>query len=499
MREVIAAGYYGVSAAAGAFTVAFNVPNLVRALFADAALQAAFVPVFTELLEKGERREAFRIASTLFYIMLLVLGCITGLFILFAPVVMPLFAPDFSDATMDLTIGLSRVLFPIVLLLGLTGLFVGMLNSFDHFEVPAISPLFWNVAIIACIVGLVPVFPEGDAIYAYAIGVVVGTVIQMLMPLPLVIKKSEGERMWRSFDWRNPQVYRVLMLMIPVTIGLGLINFNLAINNYFASFISDGAPAAIDKAFRVYMLPQGMFSVAIATVLFPTLSRFATRGDIAGMRHTVANGVRQMFLLLLPAAAASAVLAEPIIRLLYQRDAFRPQDTELVANALLWFSLSLPFSGINLLYTRTFFALKRPWFTTALAVGSLLLNVALAALLYEPYGISGIVMATVASTIAMAFAQAGVLRGQLERLEGRETLWAIARITLATALLAAVAYGVWYGLDAALGTSLWAQIVSLAASTAIGIAVYAAAVYALRIDEAHQIASLIGGRFRRSR
>ncbi|MBJ7348927.1 MAG: hypothetical protein JHC87_10200, partial [Thermoleophilaceae bacterium] len=204
VREMIAARVYGAGLVADAFTIAFNIPNLVRALFADAALQAAFVPVFSDLLDKGDRREAFRVASTMFYIMFLVLGFITGAFILFAPWIMPIFAPGSDAAQQDLIVGLSRALFPIVMLLGITGLFVGILNSFDHFEIPAISPLFWNVTIIAAILGLVPVMPTGNEIYAYAIGVVAGTIVQMLMPLPLVLKKSKGEHMWRTFDWRNP-------------------------------------------------------------------------------------------------------------------------------------------------------------------------------------------------------------------------------------------------------------------------------------------------------
>ncbi len=499
VREVIAAKYYGVGPAAGAFTVAFNVPNLVRALFADAALQAAFVPVFTELLEKGERREAFRVASTLFYLILLVLGFITGLFIVLAPVVMPLFAPGFPVDQTDLMVALSRILIPIVLLLGLTGLFVGMLNSFDHFAVPAISPLFWNLAIIGAIVGLVPVFPSDEGIYAYAIGVLIGTVIQMLMPLPLVIKKSEGEKMWSTFDWRNPYIRKVLVLMVPVTIGLGLINFNLAINNYFGSFVSEGAPAAIDKAFRVYMLPQGMISVAIATVLFPTLSRYAARNDVDGLRHTMANGVRQMFMLMLPAAVASAVLAEPIVRLLYERGAFSATDTVTVGNALLWFSFSLPFSGVSLLFTRTFFALKRPWFTTALALGNLFFNAALAALLYQPYGVSGIVIATAASTVAMTIAQAWFLRGPLRHVEARATASAIARMALACVALAGVSYGMWHLLETVLGSELWAQVAALSLSLTAGGLVYGAMVWAMRIPEAQQLASLIAGRFRSSR
>lgn len=490
IREVVAANAYGVTPAMSAFTIAFNVPNLVRSLFADAALQAAFVPVFTELLEKGDRREAFRVASTLFFLILIGLGAVTAIFILLAPAIIPLFISG-DQVPVGLTVSLSRVLFPIVLLLGLTGLIVGMLNAFDHFEVPAISPLFWNIAIIAAIVGLVPVMPEGDEIYAYAIGILAGTVIQLLMPLPWLRGRGQGERLRFAFDWRSPHVRRVLVLMMPVTIGLGLINFNLAINNFFGSAVSGEAPAAIDKAFRVYMLPQGMFSVAIATILFPTLSRFAARKDLNGIRASMGNGVRQVALLLLPAAVLSCVLAEPVVRLLFERGEFNADDTDLVAEALFWFSFSLPFSGASLLFTRTFFALQRPWFTTGLAAGNIAVNIVLAWVLYEPFGVAGIVFATVIATAGMTIAQALYLRGLLGGIEGRALLDASMRMSVAAALLGITAYFGWAVLDSALGRSLFGQMIAVGGGLIAGIVVYAATTLMLRVPEAAQIRDLI--------
>src|SRR5947199_1155048 len=182
-----------------AFTIAFQVPNLVRSLFADAALQAAFVPVFTEQLEKRSRAEAFRVASALVFVIAIGVGALTAMFVLLAPVLMPLFAPGFGSGLTDLTVRLSQLLFPIVLLLALSGLVVGVLNSFEHFSVPAIAPLFWNLAIIATLVILIPHLHGTDRIYAYAVGVLVGTVIQLLLPLPWL--RATGFRLTRSFDW----------------------------------------------------------------------------------------------------------------------------------------------------------------------------------------------------------------------------------------------------------------------------------------------------------
>jgi putative peptidoglycan lipid II flippase len=490
-REVVAAKYFGVSAAMSAFTIAFQVPNLVRALFADSALQGAFVPVFTELLEKGERKEAFRVASSLFFLICLVLGAVTALFILLADPIMSLFMPGFKDQPElhDLTIALSRLMFPIVLLLALSGLVVGMLNSFDHFAVPALAPVAWNLVIIGCLVGLVPVLPEDDEIYAYAIGILAGTVVQFLLPLPWL--RGRGGHLSFTLDWRDERVLRVLKLMLPVTIALGLINLSLLINSLFGTLVSDQAPAAIDKAFRIYQLPQGLFSISIATIMFPTLSRFAARGARDDLRRTMGNGVRQICLLLIPSAVAMAVLAEPIIRLVYQRGAFGPEATDLTSTALVWWSISLPFQGVSLLFSRTFFSLQRPWATTALAGLNLVVNASLAAALYGPFEIAGIVLGTVVGTVVMCVAQGWLLRGDLNGIEGRRTLGAAAKMLAAAALLGAVAYGVWYGLDEALGRSLIAQIVSVGTGLVAGFGAYAAAVWAMRLPEALQIKRLL--------
>src|SRR5207244_58413 len=224
---------------------------------------------------------------------------LTALFIVVAPWSIGLFGDPGGDR--QLAIGLSRVLFPIVALLGVSGIVVGILNSYERFSVPALSPVFWNLAIIA---GLVLGVPRAHTIdtklYIYAGSILVGTVIQVLLPMPW-LRGFDG-RLHVLIDWRDPAVWRVLKLMLPVTLGLELINFNAVVDSIFASRLIDPAlaPTAIDKAFRLYMLPQGIFSVAITTVLFPSLARLAARGDRAGFRHTLGLGLRHIPFLLIP-------------------------------------------------------------------------------------------------------------------------------------------------------------------------------------------------------
>ena len=498
LREIVFAKYFGTSGTASAYTIASLVPNLVANLFAQSALSAAFVPVFTDLLAKGQRREALGLASTLFWIMLIGLGAITAFFVLAAGLIMPLFiGPKFSPELNDLTVGLSQVLFPVVLLLGLNGLLVGILQSYDHFTIPAISPAVWNVVIIVLLVVLAPHFHGKDEIYAYAIGILAATGVQLSMAFGALGRIDFRLRF--HIDWHDPRIKRVFMLMLPVTIGLGIVNLDQLINSAFGSLVSEQAPRAIDNAFRVYMLPQGMFSVAVATVLFPTLSRMASSRDAGAMRRAVGNGMRQINLLLIPAAAFMIVLPNPIVRLLFQRGQFNRESTHLVSIALFWFAFSLPFGGLNLLLTRTFFAVQRPWIPTSLAAMNIVVDIIVSVALYKPLGIAGLVIGTVAANVVMTALQLRRLRAGLNgRLEGAQTTMITARIAVASALLAGASWVVWKLLDELLGGSLAAQIVSVGGAGAAGLFVYVRSVLAMHVPEAHQVHRLIASQFGRA-
>jgi putative peptidoglycan lipid II flippase len=489
IRESVSAYYFGSQGRINAFTVAFQIPNLVRALVADAALSGAFVPVFSELLEKGDRKRAWRVASTLFWLLLLGLGGLTALFIVLAPYVLRVFGDPGGDP--DLAVGLSRVLFPIVVLLGLTGIVVGILNTHDHFAVPALTPVFWNVAII---VGLVIGVPTQDGesgkLYVYAVSIVIGTLIQLLLPLPW-LRGLDG-RLRVVVDWRDPAVRRFFVLLVPVTVGLGLINVNAVIDTLFASRLIDPslAPTAIDKAFRLYMLPQGMFSVAVATVLFPALARLAARGDVDRFRETVALGVGQIAFLLVPAAAVSAALAEPIVRIVYQRGEFTPAQTTVVAAALAAFSLGLVFNGWMLMLNRAFFSLQSNWLPTLVALANLGLNAALDAALY-PVGVWGIPLATSLVNLAGAAALAYALRGRLGRLGISAIASSLGRVVVASGIATGVGYPIWWAMDDALGRSFAGQLVSLGVALGLAGASYVAVCRVLGVPELESLRNLV--------
>jgi putative peptidoglycan lipid II flippase len=481
VREIVAAYYFGVAGRINAFTVAFQIPNLVRALVADAALSGAFVPVFSELLEKGERARAWRVASTIFWLVLLLTSALTALFVLAAPLVIGLFGDPGGD--LDLAVALSQLLFPIVILLGLYGVVVGILNTYDHFTVPALTPVAWNLVIVLGLVLGVPAADGEDAeLYVYAGSIVLATLLQLLLPLPW-LRGLDG-RLRVALDWRDPAVRRFFTLMLPVTLALGLINVNTVIGTLFASRLLDPelAPAAIDKAFRLYMLPQGMFSVAVATVLFPALSRLAARGDMRAFGRTLDLGLRQIAFLLVPAGVASAVLAEPIVRLVYERGEFTPDQTPVVAGALAAFSLGLVFNGWMLMLNRAYYGLQANWAPTLVALGNLALNALLNLALYR-VGVWGIPLATSIANLAGAAALLILLRPRIDGVDANQTGSALIRILAAAAVLAGVAYGVWLGLDEVLGRSLAAQIVSVGGGLAAGGVAYLGACRALGVRE----------------
>jgi putative peptidoglycan lipid II flippase len=315
-----------------------------------------------------------------------------------------------------------------------------------------------------------------------------GTIVQLAIPawdLRNTPFDLSLPRLREAF--KSPDVRRVVVLMLPVMLTIGLLNFNLLVNSLFGTLVSTEGPAAIDKAFRLYILPQGLTVVALTVVLYPTLSRYASRGEIGRLRDTLGNGMRQVIVLTVPAMAALLVLSEPIVRLIYQRGEFDSAQTVLVASALFWLSLSLPFNGLLTMQNRTFFSMQEPWLPALFAAVNLALTAGISAALYEPYGIAGIMFATTAASAISTLLQSVVLRKRLSGLEVMRLLSVSLRVLIASALLAGISWEIWNLLEGALGTGLGAQILSVGLALGVGGAVYIGAVLAMRVPEAHQL------------
>ncbi|MGH2841979.1 MAG: murein biosynthesis integral membrane protein MurJ [Solirubrobacteraceae bacterium] len=495
VRESLAGNYFGTSKAMSAFTIASLIPNLMSNLFAQSALSAAFVPVFTDLLQQGRRREAFRLATTLFWIVMIVLGAITAIGVVLSGLILPLFTGGSFDG--DLAGALAQIMFPVVLALGLTGVLTGILQSYDEFSIPALAPVLWNIVILVGLVALHNSFGRGNGIYAYAVAWLVAAVVQFFLVASAL--RRIDYRLSLRIEWQDPRIRQVFTLMLPVTIGLGILNLDALLNSIMGALVrtaQPGAgPSAIRYAFLLYMLPQGIFSVAVATVLFPTLSRQAARAAAPEMRHSIGNGMRQIMLLLIPAAAGLIVLARPITRLVFMRGQFGLVSLDLTSEALFWFAFSLPFAGLNLLLTRTFFALQRPWLPTRLAAINIAVDIIVSVGLYKPLGIAGLVIGTATANVVMFLLQFRRLRSGFNGyLEEDQSLMIAIRLLLASILTAVVARVVWSLINSAAGASIPGQIVSVGAAVLAALGFYVWLISHMRIPEWGQIEAMVAGR-----
>ena len=372
-----------------------------------------------------------------------------------------------------------RIVAPTILVLGLAGVVTGVLFAHERFVMPAVVSIVWNVVIIA----FVGVWHSSWGVPALAVGILVGTVVELVLLVLAVRALDEPLRV--NLHFGDDQFRRVLALMVPVSITLGILNFNALIDMYFAQYVDSRAAARIIYAFRLYSLPQGIFAVTIGTVLFPSLSRFAARHDTDGFRRTISTGVRQMVFVSLPFFAWFTVLAVPIVQVVFQRRAFSAEDTAAVAPVLAAFALGLTFANVNMMFNRGFQSMQRPWLPLYVGLVNLALNAVLDWVLLGPLGATGIALATSLVSIFNSVVLAYLLRGHIGRAEGtRIGMTAVKTVICAGALavVAAVAWRAVEGLGFADG-GFWTVLAALFVTVAASGATYFAAARLLRMEE----------------
>lgn len=478
-REVLVAAVYGVDPQYNTLISVSVIPNLVQQLFADAALSAAFVPVFTALLVAGRRERAFELGAELLGFMLVVVGgTVAVLFVLAGPVAQAVF-PELTASAEGAALAaeLLRILLPSVLFLAIAGVMSGVLYSLERFTMPAVVSIVWNLTIIAAILTL----QERLGVNAMAWGMLIGTVLQVILLRAAL--GHDGGWLLPRFAFRDRDLHRVLLLMVPITITLGMLNFNALVGTYFAQYVSDRAAAEIGYAFRLYQLPQGIFAVTIGTVLFPSLSRFAAEHRTDAFRDTVSMGVRQMVFVSLPFMAWFAVMPDVFVRLVYERRQFDAAATEEVAAALAFFTIGLAFANANIMLNRAFQSLQRPWLPLWVGVGNLVLNIVLCWALHGPLGVPGITLSMALVSVVNFFALLYLLRGQMGRVDGRAIASSAGRALLGAVALGAVSYGVWTALDGLGGGGFWGQLAAALVAVAAGAAVYVGLARLLGLEE----------------
>lgn len=474
VREQLFAALVGAGPQADAFVVAFRIPNLLRDLFAEGALSAAFVPTFTDYL-LNRREKAWLLASRVVNTLVVILGTLVLAGAIYSEEVVWFLAARFSPDRAELAAKLTRIMLPFLPVVSLAAVAMGMLTAQARFGAPALAPALFNV--ISIVVGAGLYFAGADpttAVIGWSVGTLLGGIGQLLIQLPPLARTG-----WRyvpsaGFGLRDPGIHRIAKLMGPATIGLAATQFNIVVNTFFASGVV-GAAAWLSYAFRLMQLPIGVFGVAVATVATTGFARRAARQDRAGIDSTMGDGLRLVAFLTVPSTFLLAALAEPIVRLLYERGRFGTHDTEQTALALLGYTVGLyAYAGVKVA-APAFYALDRarmPLFASLAAVGT---NVVLNALLFPVMGFAGLALGTSVGAIAnfvvliVAFRRTG---GSL----AKEKLWShLAKTTIAAVFSAGIALAMTRALDAVIGhEALWAQLVGVLFSLGAGGIVYLA-------------------------
>lgn len=516
VREMVFAYFFGASKsfANDAYVIAFRIPNLLRDLFAEGALSSAFVPVFSDYLINKDEKEAFRLSNLVATSLIVVLGTFVVLGVVFAEPLVVFIAPGFQadPGKFELTVRLTRIMMPFILLVALAAQAMGVLNARDRFGIPALSSSFFNIGSIIGGVSVAalltdPTFSHPiraivdkptEGIVGMAYGVLIGGFLQYAVQWPSL--RRAGFRYRPMLSFRDPGVRRMFGLMGPAVIGGAAVQVNVLINSNFASNIPGTGPVSwLSYAFRLMQFPIGVFGVAIATATLPAISRSAARKDEADFRHTLASSIRLAFLLTIPSAVGLIVLGRPIIALIYERGHFGPADTEHTASALAFFAAGLTgYAAIKIL-APAFYALGDARTPMIISLASMLTNFVMNWSLVSVMQERGLALST--STVALGNCALlyFIMRKRINGLEGRRTAIAMAKILFASAVMGAACWAVSTGLSRWLGSAFMARFANVSVSVAVSAVFFYVIASLLGVEELRAATSALKGRLKRRR
>ncbi len=486
LRETVLAALFGAGHAMDAFNVAFRIPNLLRDLFAEGAMSAAFVPTFTRCLTERGRADAWRLGNVVINSLILVTSLAVVIIGVFARPIVAAFAPEYAavPGKIELTTLLLRIMLPFITAVAISVSMMGMLNSLRRFFVPALAPAMFNVATIAAAFAIVPLMPRlhWPPIAGIAIGTLLGGAGQILIQLPLL--RREGWRYRAVLDPRDRGLREILTTITPGTLGLAAVQINVFVNTVLATSQGTGAVSWLNYAFRLMYLPIGLFGVSIATAALPDIARHAVASDLAGLRRTISSGLRMMLMLNVPATVGLIVLAQPIVALLLERGRFTPADTAATAAALMWYAPGLLGYSVVKIASPSFYALgnsRTPVIASGVAV---VVNLVLNLSLVRVAGYRGLALGTAVAAVLNALLLLWLLRSRLGGIDGARVTRAFAGITIASAVMGAGVWAVEGWLERRLpGTSTAIRSARIAVSIGAGVAILAATARLLRIAE----------------
>ncbi len=500
VREQVLAYWFGASDAMDAYLVAFRVPNLVRDLFAEGAMSAALVPTFSRTLALEGRTRAWQLGNAIMTALMVATAVLVAGAVIFAPALVHLLARDFSavPGKFELTVLLTRIMAPFLILVAMAAACMGMLNSLNVFFIPALAPAMFNVASIVVGIALVPVAISAgiQPIIAMAYGTLVGGLGQVALQWPPLHK--EGFRFRPRLDFSDPGLRRVLTLMGPGMVGLAATQLNVFVNTIVATGEGTGAVSWLTYAFRVMYLPIGLFGVSIATATTPAMSRLAAANDTPRMRSTLASAIALMLTLNVPATLGLIVLATPIVRLLFERGSFTPADTLATAAAVQLYAVGLVGYSVVKIVSPTFYAMGRSRTPAAVGVAAVLLNAVLSVAAAPVLGYRGLALSASVASLFNAATLAWLARGALGGLELGRVVATFTKTLVAAGAMAAVAWASMTGLETIVpGSSLASQIARLSGSMALAMLTLGIGAQVLRIREFEDVRDAITRRARR--
>jgi putative peptidoglycan lipid II flippase len=497
VRDQVLASMFGAGNAMDAFNVAFRIPNLVRDLFAEGAMSAAFVPVFMRQLTTGGTAPAWRLGNNVINALLLVTGVVVILGIVFARPLVGAFAADYASVPgkLELTVWLTRIMLPFLTLVAIAAAVMGMLNSLHLFFIPALAPAMFNVATIVCALTLVPVMARAGwpPITAIAIGTLVGGLAQLSLQWPLLHR--QGFRYELVLNWREEGLRRILLMMGPGTIGLAATQVNVFVNTVLATGEGTGAVSWLNYAFRLMYLPTGLFGVSIATATVPAVSRHAARSDNVAVRGTLAEGLSLMLVMNVPATVGLIVLATPIVRVIFERRAFLPSDTAATAAALQFYAVGLLGYSIVRIASPAFYALGDSRTPVKISIAAVIANAGLNLALVRVLGYRGLALGTSVAALFNAGALIWFLHRRLDGLDDRRVLSSFARIIVASLVMGVAAVAIDRALTAWIpGNAFVVQAARLFVTILSALLVLALAAHVLKIREFREGLVLIAKR-----
>jgi putative peptidoglycan lipid II flippase len=442
VRDQVLAYLFGAGDAMDAFRIAFRLPNVLRDLFAEGAMSAALVPTFTRAVVSGGRERAWRLGNNVINLMILVTSVLVVFGMLLAGPLVRLYAGDFGavPGKLELTIQLTRIMFPFLTMVTVAAVLMGMLNALHRFFIPALSPAMFNVATILCGLLLVPIAPAlgMTPIVAIAVGTLLGGAGQVLLQWPAL--RREGFRYTPTIDLQDEGVRRIGRLMGPGIAGLAAVQVNLFVNSWLATSLGTGAVSWLDYAFRLMYMPIGLFGISIATAALPGISGHAASNDDAAVRQAVSRGLRMMLMLNVPATAGLVALAVPIVTLIYEHGRFSHADTMATAGALMWYAPGLVgYSAVKLI-SPAFYALGNSRIPVMASAASVLVNISLNLMLVRLFGHRGLALGTAIAALCNAAILLWLLRKRLGGIEDRRLLTALSKIAVASLVMASAAY-----------------------------------------------------------